>query len=303
MRALASRAVLVVALVLGALGAVAPRVAQATPGKDACTGMIEPGPSMYVQDAGTWCLDQDVVLDVDPGISQFILLYVGGNDVTIDCRGHRLSFVGPPGNVIGIRFEAQRGGAVRNCDLRGFATGIMMVGGGGPIDNFVVEDNTISGMVESYSGSPQFALFAWGDGVIRRNRIIDSKDMGMYVAGDIDVEDNLVDGLVDSQSGSAAGIHLIYGGSGEVRGNTVRGLRRDPAYPANGPSSAVRFTHYDPAVHVTIRDNVLVGDGVTPSIAVECDDVAIARVLDNVGTGFSTGIAGCADAGDNNFSP
>jgi len=288
-------------LILGLASLAGPRVAHATPSLDACTGVLVPGPSMYVQESGTWCLDQDVVLDADPGPSQVILLQVVASDVTIDCRGHRLTFAGPPGNAIAIRFDAQRGGVVRNCHLHGFATGIMMTGGGGPIEDFVVEDNTIADMVDSYSGSAQFALFAWGNGTIRRNRILESKDMGMYVAGKIDVLDNVVDGLVDTMYGSAAGIHLLYGGSGEVRGNTVRGLRHDAAYPGNGASSAIRFTHYDPAVHVTIRDNVLVGDGVTPTIAIECADVAAARVIDNVATGFSSGIVGCVDAGDNSL--
>jgi Right handed beta helix region len=290
------------AILIGLSTLAMPREALATPSIDACTGVLAPALSMFVEESGTWCLNQDVVLDVDAGASQYILLQVVANDVTIDCRGHRLTFVGPPGNVIGIRFDAQRGGTVRNCRLRGFATGIMMTGGGGSIENFLVEDNTIADMVDGFTGSPQFALFAWGNGMIRRNRILESKDMGMYVAGNIEVQDNVVDGLVDSMHGGAAGIHVIYGGSGEVNGNTVRGLRHDAEFPGNGPSSAIRFTHYDPAVHVTIRDNVLAGDGVTPTIAIECIDRA-ARVIDNVATGFSNGIVGCVDAGDNDIAP
>ena len=295
-------------LLLALLGAW-PRPAAATPSLDACTGMIEPTEDwevlgLTVDSPGTWCLDQDLVSDEDN--SQFGMISIAANDVTIDCRGHRLVYTGTADSSLAIgtdsfgTIDPRRRTTIRNCRIEGFSSAIV-VGGDEPMDGFLIEDNVI--VAASPTQFSQRAIQAWGSGTIRRNRIRDAIGDGIFAMGEVDIVDNLIDGLSDGPAGAAAGIQLAFPQGAVVSGNVIRGLRHDPAYPDNGPSRAILVTADDATnMHLSIRDNILVGDGTTPASGITCA-IYPARVVDNVITGFAIGIDDCADVGDNDISP
>jgi hypothetical protein len=294
------------AFALIALGVVHAGSAAATPSLDACTGILAPTEdgTIYVFEPGTWCLDQDMVVDRDESV--FAMLTIHADNVTVDCRGHRLEYTGTADASFAVTTGfVSRGITVRNCRMSGFTNGIVFALEGDPIADFLIEDNVIEGARADPLDGSTYAIRAWGNGAIRRNRIRDAIHSGIYVMGEVDIVDNLIDGLVDGPAGAASAIEYAFPNGGTVSGNIVRGLRHDPAYPENGPSRALFVTSDDPWIaHLAIRDNTLVGDGVTPATGIECAIYSFtARAIDNVITGFATGIDGCVDAGDNDISP
>src|SRR5688500_9008460 len=79
-------------VLLALLAAIAawPRLAMATPSYDACTGFLEfdGDTGAVAATPGTWCMDEDVVTATNSGT--FALVMIEADDVTIDCKGHRL---------------------------------------------------------------------------------------------------------------------------------------------------------------------------------------------------------------------
>jgi hypothetical protein len=301
MRALASTATLVFALALGAIGAALPRVALATPGLDACTGVLHrqagTATAITISAPGTWCLDQDLVECVDVIESFFAMIKVDADDVTIDCRGHRMSYAGSANTMYGI---ATLGGrqrvTVRNCHLHGFSTAIAT----GNMDGFLVEDNTVRdsrpdsmGMSTSIDGN--------GSGIIRRNRIHHAVIRAIYAKGGSQVLDNLVDGVAVSPSRSQIIVMELFAVDGAVvRGNVVRGL---DALPAQSQHVVVQIDDFGSTSRRTVvADNVFVHDGSMGDIGVACYATNV-LVSDNILSGFFSPRAFCTETGDNDISP
>ena len=282
-----------------AIGALLPRLALATPSLDACTGVLHrtagTTDTISVNAPGTWCLDQDLLEDVDVVGGSFVVVTVEANDVTIDCRGHRIEYAGTADSARGVATYGMRAGVtVRNCRFSGFTHAVYVFG-----DGFLVEDNVVRASVTSPYGNED-AIFGYGNGIVRRNRIHDSIRQAILAKGSSQVLDNLIDGVADNLSSPrATGVEITQSTGAVVRGNTVRGLvssapNQVMALNINNAASG------DPRNVVT--DNVLVGDGVDGHVGIFCDSAA--RVNDNVVTGFFAPIVGfCVDTGDNDFSP
>ena len=299
MRTLTSTAALVFALALGAIGAVAPRVAVATPSKDACNGMLEWNPqfsSIDVFAPGTWCLDHDIVISQDESVFSLILLHA--NDITIDCRGHLLEYQGNADFSYGVAAAADglERQTVRNCRFRGFSTSVTLGSG----DGGVIEDNIVHSSRAGALGSSS-AIDAFGTVTIRRNRLFDSVGRAIAVGPGSVVADNLVDGVVGAPFDDyVVGIDT-YGDGVDIVGNTLRGLRHASA--GNGILvQAIQLSGDDTGGRINIADNVFVNTDAIESTAINCasDD---ARKVDNVITGFTYPTVGCADAGDNDVTP
>jgi hypothetical protein len=292
MRAYASAAVLLAALVFGAL---LPRVALATPSLDGCNGVLEwnPGlPSMEVYASGVWCLDADVVVGGDGPVFSMIVLHVG--DVTIDCRGHLLEYTGT-GDAYGIRRSWEISGlTVRNCRFKGFTLAVDF----GYTDDFVIEDNVVLSSRADGFGTGT-AIQVLGDGVIRRNRIFGSISRAIVSGRDVQVVDNLVDGVSGTSTWQdVTAIDLQYADGAEVRGNTVRGL--PPA--AQHQHRALTVSNEGEGRPTLVEGNVLVHNGAEGPIGVLC--MSAARLIDNVIVGFFSPTAfDCTDVRDNDFSP
>jgi hypothetical protein len=298
-RGFASTIVILVALVLGA---VLPRVAFATPSLDACTGVLHrtagTATTITVAAPGIWCLDQDMVESVDVVGSTFTMITVDSDDVTIDCRGHRLVYTGTADFVNGIRTYSERQRVtVRNCHLYGFSQGIKLLS-----DGFLIEDNTISASRKATIDSISTSISGGGSGgIIRRNRIYDAVNRAIYTIGSSQVLDNLVDGITRPPTGLnlIVAIDVWEVDGAEVRGNTVRGLPTEP-----GSANAVQI---DDGLGASTRrtlvvDNVFVHDNSESTIGVSCSGGNV-LVTDNIFIGFYMPALGCATVVDNDISP
>jgi nitrous oxidase accessory protein NosD len=300
MRTQASTAALVAACALGALGAFAPRVAHATPGLDACTGVLgrEAGTTtpIIVDTPGTWCLDHDLVESVDAVDATFSMIMVKADDVTIDCRGHRIEYSGAASLMNGIAtFGGFKRVTVRNCHFSGFSKAIAT----GNQDGFLVEDNTVHASRPDYTGRST-SIDGYGSGTIRRNRIYGAVAKAIHANGSSQVLDNLIDGIARPTSGGyVIGVELYAVDGAQVRGNTVRGL---PALPALSQDKVVQIDDSITAARTLVADNVFVHDGSEGDIAVFCA-AANVRVSDNVISGFFAPTTGCATVADNDISP
>jgi hypothetical protein len=291
-RASISTAMLVLAL--GAMSALSPRIALATPSKDGCTGMLEWDPqqgSIGVYGTGTWCLDHDLVVDVDDSV--ITLVSVHAPDVTIDCRGHLVEYTGTADESYGV--VAQDAGerlTVRNCRFRGFVAAINASG-----DGYVIEDNVVDASRPSEFGLGS-AINGNGVGTIRRNRIHDAVFRGIYAQGPSRVTDNLIDGVVDPGGFQAMGMMIDMADGAEVTGNTIRGL---------GPSQedaqhvAIMLNSDFGGLRTRVQDNVLIHDGTGGPVGVDC--IASALLVDNVITGFFAPTFNCSNLVDNDISP
>ena len=295
-RALVSTAALVVALVLAAA---APRVALATPSKDACNQMLAWNPqypSITVVAPGTHCLDHDIVLGDGDNVDNVIRLdYLG--DMTIDCRGHLIEYTGSA-EVTAIIDTSEYGTiTIRNCRFRGFAQSIDL----GP--DYVIEDNVVhSSRARANGGS--VAIRGQGTGTVRRNRVFDSVGVAIEAGGDSFVVDNLVDGVSDGVLDSViTGILLTGEGAPLVQRNTVRGLRHEDETQFD-TTEGIRLAGADvPGHRAEVSDNVIVHvPNLGFSAGVYCSSET-SRAADNVVSGFAEALVTCADAGDNDASP
>jgi hypothetical protein len=139
--------------------------------------------------------------------------------------------------------------------------------------------------------------------IVRRNRILDSSGVVVALVDAAVVEDNVIDGVVADGSYGAA-MRLFESNGTLVRGNTIRDLRLDPAYPG-GTMIAIDSVYQGvglPGSSVRIEDNVLVNEGQAGVSALTCT-LASTRYADNVVAGFATLGVGCTDAGNNDMTP
>jgi hypothetical protein len=255
-----------------------------------------------IETPGTWCLDQDMVEDANGDtLVDHSMIAVDVGDVTIDCRGHRIEYTGAADSMFGIVVRGPGNNdrvTVRNCHLHGFSNAIAM----GPTRGFLVEDNSV------HAGRPKAfglatAIEAWGNGIVRRNRIHDSINRAIRVAGGSQVTDNLIDGVSGTAQQSVARGIEIYDSMAvvrdtPVRGNTVRGL------VSSAPNQIMALAIFSaPAgIGTEVSDNVFIHDGSTGPIGIYCDSGA--RVSDNVIAGFFAPLVNaCVDTGDNDLSP
>jgi hypothetical protein len=280
-----------------ALGALLPRAAHATPGKDGCAMIpFDPAqPTIGIHGPHTWCLDRDIVVTQDESVIKLVTVH--GSDTTIDCRGHLLECQGTANFSYGI---ATADGAervtVRNCRFRGFSTSISLGSGKGN----VVEDNLIHSSRAGTFGLST-AIEAYDNAVIRRNRVFDSIGRAIATGSGAVIADNLVDGVSDSSFDNYIVAIELLGDGVEITGNTLRGLRH--ASPDDtSPVQAIQLSGEDTGQRTNIADNVLVNTDAFESIALACLGDS-ARFTDNVITGFTYPAVNCGEPGDNDVSP
>jgi hypothetical protein len=243
-----------------------------------------------------WCLDGDW-LATDLVEEEPMVVRITASDVTLDCRGHLIEYTGGDAFPIGVYTVA---GAhrtiVRNCRFRGFAQAITVISRSGA---FLIEDNVVESSRPGFS-QQSTSIIGLGRGIVRRNRVTDARDLGIGVEGSVDVIDNLIDGVDGDGENPVHGISVnsaLVPGGAEISGNTLRRLDA-----AGVPPVGVSLGWGD-AGRLTIRDNVLVGDGAPGSVAFDCAGTTVARVADNVVTGYATLTSGCHDSGENDISP
>jgi hypothetical protein len=272
--------------------------AHAAESYDSCTGYVSSLPAT-ISTQGTWCLNKDL----STGLSYVDAINVAANNVTIDCNGFKLGGLsagaGTLSNGIGAtdRFNV----TVRNCNIRGFAYGVFLLGTAPrTTGGHIVEDNR-------FEANTYIGISVDGDGsVVRRNLVVDTgltpsftDPQGIRAYWGTDVLDNTIVG-VTALAGSNDSVYGIYsfGSPGNsVSGNRVRGLVAD----GTGTTRGIALVFSQPAAAV---GNVIAGSsGGTGEIGLFCTAAAGAGAKDNVIMKFATGIDGCVDAGGNAVVP
>ena len=282
----------VAAILLFAAAAVAtvlPAPARAAESYDNCTGFIDRVPAT-ISTQGTWCLRHDLSTAITSGNA----VTVATNNVIIDCNDFKVGGLAAGAGTAahGIHVDGRFNSTIRNCNVRGFAYGIVATADGG---GHLVEHNSLDGNTE-------MAIIVTSPGsTIRGNRVLDTggstADLGfaygIYAMGGTDVIDNTVSGVAatptDSGYAAAYGIFAHNNGDASVAGNRVRGLAASGTAPAYG----IYTQNSDGLI---VRDNDLQGNGVAGSVGVYCTNKTTAR--DNVVAGFAAGIEGCLSDGN-----
>lgn len=174
--------------------------------------------------AGVYCLVQDVITGVTTGAA----ITVASNNVTLDCNGYKIGGMaaGPDTEAIGVSIDGGGGLGtranflMRNCSVRGFATGLWSRGAPG----LVIEDNRF----EQIRKTGVDLIYPPGF-ILRRNLISDTGGPGSHIAvnasGDGgEVSDNLIRNTYSTDGGSAYG---LVGGNCRgcvISGNRILGL-------------------------------------------------------------------------------
>lgn len=254
-----------------------------------CTGTITALPTV-INTPGTWCLARDLTTTITQGF----VVFIGSDDVTLDCNGHRLAprVMNPNAETLGVVAADQRNITVRNCRVDGFRFGILLQNG----SDLEASNNRLS--KNTYVG-----IFMVGDNsVIRNNVVFDTGGKGTAIGieglGDVDIIENVVSGVRPAATSfdpnpSAIGIASLYENP-TIAGNRVRGLVKV------GEHSLVIAINAAGVDRANIHDNDVTAapDG---RYGVFCSD-ARTVVVHNIINGFTTPVFGCA-APDNTTNP
>jgi hypothetical protein len=274
-----------------------PSAAHAAESYDNCTGFIDSLPAV-INTQGTWCLRKDVSTALSSGNA----ITINTNNVTIDCNDFKVGGLaaGLATQAYGIAAQERQNIAVRNCNVRGFYTGIWLQGafGGG----HVVERNRLS-------GNTTVGIYVEGDGsTVEHNWVLDTGGanpgngnsiLGIGGVGSVDVIDNLVAGVASAngtgQWATGIAVQNGVGASTTIRGNRVRGLFPDGSGLGVGIVSGDGFA--------VISDNQVEGRGHAFETAIYCnaDDASIYRGNSIKGFGITT--QRCVDGGGNVVIP
>lgn len=268
-------AVLVFATVLPA-----PAAAQET--YFTCVGFIDSIPAT-ITTQGVWCLRRDLGTNMTSGSA----ITIAAPNVTIACNQFKLGgqAAGPGTEAYGIRNTGHANTTIRGCNIRGFQTGVDLVGSGHIVEDSRFDSNTRRGVV----------VFAPSGGAftIRRNILLATGDWAIAVRGAGDVLDNSITGVgiagIWTDSSLAPGI--------AINGNRVRGL-----VPPGGGGLVYGIRNLGRG-RVTMRDNDVMGPGTgSPGWGLSCYDLQ-GTARDNTISGFEVGIVDCRDATGNVIAP
>ena len=229
--------------------ALSPLPAVAGKSHGSCTGVIDSLPAFVkTGEAGTWCLRDDLAISELSGEG----IQVTANNIVIDCNGHRIENVLPDNEAEGV-LGTGRNLTVRDCDIRGFETGVHSSGEG-----LLVEDSRFSSL--GYTAVQSFGAGS----TIRRNHIRGIGDsasnagiaIGIIAHYGTDVLDNTIDTLTprpDSVGRAEIRGIWMFGAVGSViAGNRISGM------VPNGPGT-IWGIHVDQSDPVYVRDNIVVG--------------------------------------------
>jgi hypothetical protein len=241
-----------------------PHVVRAAESQDACAGLITP-PTTTIRAPGTWCMTKN------EAFSGTHAIVVEANDVTVDCNGFTLTYVGAPrANDSAVR-SGNANLTIRNCTFKGFGVGLNLVSARAPLIEHNIFDTS--------------AVHLTSDaGVLRDNQFFRTQ---VRAQGTNDVIDNTFSGADSSANGGLE----VTGSFGSIRGNRFHGGR---GIVATGGAPKIRGNELSNARF-----------GLGAAIGIDCIAPSSnpARLKDNFITGFATPIRACADAGGNITSP
>ena len=286
------RPVLAMLAVFGCLLTI-PGAARAAQSYDACQGRFIDSLPVTISSQGVWCLRKDV----STGITVGAAILIATNNVTIDCNDFKIGGLSAGLNTfaVGIRAQDRLNATVRNCNIRGFHSGVWIEGSQALSAGHVIENSR-------FSSNTHYGIFLVGDdSVIEHNKVLDTGGstsdpggaVGINAVYNVDVLDNLISNLapVPNGGGNAGsyGIQTMYG-AGSVAGNRVRGLSS-----VGTGSVAGIFVYNTGGQRTSVHDNDLVGFG--PGSGVDCFS-AMALVHGNTIGGFASPVSTCSDGGN-----
>jgi parallel beta-helix repeat protein len=191
----------------------APQQAMAARGYDNCAHFIDTVPAP-ITSQGVYCLRKDLSTSITSGTA----IEIKTNNVTIDCNDFKLGGLnaGEASQAAGIRATSRQNVIVRNCNVRGFKTGIGLSGSGHLVEDNRLDNNLYVGIDVSGDNS-----------LVRRNRVFDTGGLtGATEAYGIRADSNIVENTVagvftDGTATSLAGIYSSGPGT-QVAGNRIR---------------------------------------------------------------------------------
>ncbi|WP_027079577.1 right-handed parallel beta-helix repeat-containing protein [Luteimonas mephitis] len=280
-----------------------PTYAKAAQSYDNCTNFIDSVPAT-ISSQGVWCLRKDVSTGVTSGNA----INIQTNNVTIDCNDFKLGGLsaGSASQASGIRADGRQNITVRNCNVRGFYYGILLVGGAGHLVEGNRLDNNLSIGIAASDAS---------NSIVRGNRVYDtggspdnSTRSGIYSYGGdaVEVADNIVAGVAGTPGYYNAVVGIIRGNyvsglnrtSAQITGNSISGLA-----PTGTGMTAHGFTNTNygnTAGRILFAgNNLYMTSTVANSVGIKCTYGGVS-IRDNNIIGFPTGFDGtCWDDGGN----
>jgi parallel beta-helix repeat protein len=275
---------------LAALALLAMPAAHAARSYDNCTGFIDSVPAS-ISTQGTWCLRKDLATSSELAIA----INVAANNVTIDCNDFKLGALasGPATAAVGVNADNRQNVTVRNCNIRGFLSGVHLSGGGHVVEDNRFNGNTYLGIdVDAQGSTIRGNTVAMTGGSTRPGFTFAS--FAINAAGDVDVVDNTIDGVFaigDNGNSQGTGIFTWDNQSGTVSGNRIRGV----VGMGTGDERAI-YNGMNGRLHVF--DNVMTGSGRANSKAITCDN-NLGVAARNLSNGFTAPLNTCANGGGN----
>jgi hypothetical protein len=254
---------------------------------DACTGFITSLPAT-IGTQGVWCMNKDLNTPMASGYAIDITV----NNVTIDCNGFKLGGLqaGLGTDTLGIHANGRSNIGVRDCNVRGFLSGVNLEGSSGSghrIERNRFEANTANGISVVGDGS-----------LIRDNLVIDTGGTdsgptwisGIATSGRVDVIDNQI--LTVDAAGSfneqAVGIFVFNATGVVIARNRISGL----VIPVEGQAIGLGVGS---GTVMDIRDNSFASDVEGPSVTCTTSG----QILHGNALLMGEVIGPCNDGGDN----
>ena len=282
---------LAAALVVGGLS-LKPAEVQAAQSYSNCTGFIDALPAT-ISAPGTWCLKKDLSTSMSSGR----VISIAANDVTLDCNDFKLGGLaaGPGSNAMGVATalgSVNSKTTIRNCNVRGFATGISLIGGGGHlVEDNRLDNNLYQGIVIEGNNNN-----VHNNNIVRRNTIqtigggasTHADIHGIYAEADI-YDNSIADLETLSNTRSVYGI-FISGVGTLARNNTVRNLAGNDRIGDTGRTYGIMAD----SARVRLDGNHILG-GPNPALGagIRGSTNGAAFCIGNTVANFSEGMGNC----------
>jgi parallel beta-helix repeat protein len=268
-----------------------PNEAHAAESYNSCTGFITALPTV-VHTQGTWCLKQDLSTAITSGVA---IATGATNNVTIDCNHFKIGgLAGGAGTLaFGIHASGQNI-TVRNCSVRGFHTGIVLLSiGNSTVELNRLDGNTVRGIVVAGDGSQ-----------VRNNHVADtggSTQSGpaygiWFQQGAITVENNRVSGVIPGGGNDFA--YGIFQHADGTKGSVVRGNHVTGVIPTGfGTGFGISGPAFAGSGSVFEANTVINPPAAAAGISAGPDNLCVGNRLGGFGQNSIT--AGCVNGGGN----
>jgi hypothetical protein len=236
---------------------------------------------------GVWCLTSDLTTGITSGSA----IEITTSNVTIDLNGWKLGGLaaGTATNAEGIASNGPNNITIRNGNVRGFRTGIELLGGQGHlVEDVRAERNTETGIQTSGNGS-----------ILRRNQVVDTggstrvadaSAYGILVGGGGPrVLNNDIDGVSATGTGQGYGIAVFLATGGIVEDNRITGISG-----GTGTTAGITVSVAD----ALVEHNLVAVQAESPDFGIYFN-IGLGGYRNNYVYGATTAFSGGTSGGDN----